>query len=62
MFACYIVAPLLTFYSSHDTTPGTETVVALSTGLSGLLLLVAAWLMVRSRRNDWAAGDQLSES
>lgn len=62
IFACYIVAPLLTFYSSHDTTPGTETVVALSTGISGLLLLVAAWLLVRSRSNDWAAGDQLSEN
>ena len=50
--AGYLIAPALTNYSSYDTTPWTETVVAATTAAGGLALVVAAGVTAirRARR------------
>jgi len=35
------VAPMFTGYVSHDTTPGTETIMALTTAVAGLFMLIS---------------------
>ncbi|KQQ06158.1 MULTISPECIES: hypothetical protein [unclassified Rathayibacter] len=42
LFAAFAIAPMVMGYQSYDTTPWTEGVVAASTAVAGLLLLVAA--------------------
>lgn len=43
LIAGYLIAPTITGYISHDTTPWTETVVAVWTALAGVAMLLAAW-------------------
>ena len=46
-----IIAPAVLSYGSHDTTPGTETLLAVSTGLAGLAMLLAlAAIVFRGKR------------
>ena len=42
LWAMFTLAPLITGYQSHDTTPWTETIVAGSTAAAGVSLLLAA--------------------
>ncbi|MEU3330892.1 hypothetical protein ACF046_01170 [Glutamicibacter creatinolyticus] len=45
-----LVAPLVTGYTSHDTTPGTETIMALSTAAAGVAMLVVIFALISRRR------------
>ena len=45
-----LLAPLLTGYVSHDTTPGTETIVALSTAAASLTMLAGLITLTVQRR------------
>jgi hypothetical protein len=56
LWAMFTLAPLITGYQSHDTTPWTETVVAASTAAAGVSVLLAAgvaaisrWVLSRAR-------------
>ena len=53
------IAPAILGYQSHDTTPFTETIVALCTAAAGFAMLVAAGVAERSRRRS-AAQSQLT--
>lgn len=46
----YLLAPLLTGYVSHDTTPGTETIVALSTAAAAITMLSVLISLASQRR------------
>jgi len=50
LLATFQIAPVLAGYQSHDTTPFTETIVALSTAAAGVAMLVAAGAAALSRR------------
>ncbi|SEN81223.1 hypothetical protein E3O25_14290 [Cryobacterium sp. TMT1-3] len=52
--ATFQIAPALLGYQSHDTTPFTETIVAVSTAAAGVAMLVAAGMAERSRRRSAA--------
>lgn len=45
--AAYLMAPTLAGYTSHDTTPWTETIVAASTVVAGIAMLFFAWATAR---------------
>ena len=48
------IAPAIVGYQSHDTTPFTETIVAVSTAAAGVAMLVAAGVAALSRRRSAA--------
>ena len=50
LLATFQIAPALTGYQSHDTTPFTETIVAVSTAAAGVAMLVGAGVASRTRR------------
>ncbi len=43
LIATFATAPAIAGYQSHDTTPWTETVVAISAAAAGITMLAAAW-------------------
>jgi len=45
------LAPVLTLYTSPDTTPGTETIMALTTAAAGLSMLVCMIALIRQGRS-----------
>lgn len=47
LFATFVIAPLFAGGISHDTTPGTETVIAATTAAAGIAMLIGAWVVVR---------------
>lgn len=59
--ANFFIAPIFAGYVSHDTTPWTETVIAVSTAGAGLSMIFAAGMAARSqftiyhriRRSEW---------
>ena len=50
LLATFQIAPVLAGYQSHDTTPFTETIVAVSTAAAGVAMLVGAGVTSRTRR------------
>jgi xanthine/uracil permease len=50
LLASFVVAPALTGYQSHDTTPWTETIVGATTAAAGVAMLVAALVSAVRRR------------
>ncbi|WP_104133959.1 hypothetical protein [Cryobacterium sp. Y62] len=50
LLVTFQIAPAIVGYQSHDTTPFTETIVAVSTAAAGVAMLVAAGVTARSRR------------
>ena len=50
LLATFQFAPVLAGYQSHDTTPFTETIVAVSTAAAGVAMLVGAGVTSRTRR------------
>ncbi|WP_113718938.1 hypothetical protein [Arthrobacter dokdonensis] len=49
VIATYMIAPVFAGGTSHDTTPGTETVVAASTAAAGIAMLFAVRAVARRR-------------
>lgn len=49
LLASFQIAPAIVGYQSHDTTPWTEAVVAVTTGAAGTVLLIAALVKPASR-------------
>ena len=50
LLATFQIAPAFAGYQSHDTTPFTEAIVAVSTAAAGVAMLVAAGVAARPRR------------